>query len=203
MRNCCIRPRPEFTFLEEKLHGPMTPISDLTAFKRCLFGIAGHATVARQRDHLFRPQSCWLLQYYYIRVATPYKHRDLNFFRYFSCPWSSITLSRCRCHKAKKLSRAQLCTLDTDITCKEEEELHLGQCLAQTLPPPTGEGNEMVVFAYASCRVQKPLRPEPVPVHPVVALKVRNGSLFHSYKQSVYPDNVPTIFPDEPKPIAD
>ena len=86
MRNCCIRPRPEFTFLEEKLHGPMTPISDLTAFKRCLFGIAGHATVARQRDHVFKPQSCWLLQYYYIRVATPYKHRDLNFFRYFSCP---------------------------------------------------------------------------------------------------------------------
>ena len=45
-------------------------------------------------------------------VATPSSHRALIFFLYFfSCPWGSmysITLSRCRCRKAKQLSRAQL-----------------------------------------------------------------------------------------------
>ena len=32
---------------------------------------AGHATILpRQRDHVFRPQTCFLFQYYYIDVAT-------------------------------------------------------------------------------------------------------------------------------------
>ena len=39
-------------------------------------------------------------------LAAPSWHRDLNIFLIFSCP-----LSRCRCHKAKHLSRAQLCIL--------------------------------------------------------------------------------------------
>ena len=44
-------------------------------------------------------------------VATPFRHRDLNIFRIFTIYWSSITLSRCRCHEAKKIFRAQLCIL--------------------------------------------------------------------------------------------
>ena len=35
-----------------------------------VLGRAGHATLLLQpRDHIFRPQSCWLLQYYYIWCA--------------------------------------------------------------------------------------------------------------------------------------
>jgi hypothetical protein len=33
------------------------------------------------------------------------------------------------------------------ITCKEEEEFHLGKSLAKTLPLPRGEGDEMVIFS--------------------------------------------------------
>ena len=35
------------------------------------------------------------------------RHLDRNIFRILSCPRGSITLSRCRCRKAKKLSHAQ------------------------------------------------------------------------------------------------
>ena len=52
---------------------------------------------------------CSLLHYVYIRCGYPLIHRDLNIFRTFSCPWSPITLSCCRCREAKHLSRAQLC----------------------------------------------------------------------------------------------
>ena len=42
---------------------------------------SGHATIlSRQRDHVFRPQSCYLLQYYCISLGTPSRHRDLNIF---------------------------------------------------------------------------------------------------------------------------
>ena len=59
---------------------------------------AGHATtLLRQHDHVFRPQSWWLLHYYYIR------HRDLNIFRIFLVPEALL-----RCREAKTLSRAQL-----------------------------------------------------------------------------------------------
>ena len=41
--------------------------------------------LSRQRDHVFRPQSCLLLQYYYILccVPTPSRRRVLNIFSYF------------------------------------------------------------------------------------------------------------------------
>ena len=72
---------------------------------------AGHATMlTRQRDHVFRPQSCLLLQYYYIWCGyTPSGHRDLNRFQKISGPWGSFTLLRCPCREAIKLSSAQLC----------------------------------------------------------------------------------------------
>ena len=38
-------------------------------------------TAATMFYHVFRPQSCWLLHYYYIVLATPSRHRDLNIFR--------------------------------------------------------------------------------------------------------------------------
>ena len=41
-----------------------------------------------------------------------FKHRGLKIFNTFSCLRSSITLSRCCCREAKKLSRAQLCLED-------------------------------------------------------------------------------------------
>ena len=57
---------------------------------------AGHPTIlSRLRDHVSRPQSCSLLQYYYIYLATPSRHLDLDIFRIYSCPRGSITLSRC------------------------------------------------------------------------------------------------------------
>ena len=64
---------------------------------------AGHATtLSRLRDHIFRPQYCWLL---YITsrcvVATTFRYRGLNIFRIFSCHNSFISLLRCRCRKAK------------------------------------------------------------------------------------------------------
>ena len=72
---------------------------------------AGHATILpRQHDHVFRPQNCLLLQYYYFCCGNSInRHWDQNIFRIFSGPWGSITLSRCRCREAKKLLRAQLC----------------------------------------------------------------------------------------------
>ena len=49
---------------------------------------AGHATLLpRQRDDVFRSQSCLLLPNYYIFiVATPSRHRDLNIYAIFSVP---------------------------------------------------------------------------------------------------------------------
>ena len=80
---------------------------------KLLFCRAGHAKILpRQCGHVFEPQSCVLLQYYYISifgVATPSRHRDLNIFQIFSGPCGSITLSCCRCHEANKLLRAPLC----------------------------------------------------------------------------------------------
>ena len=65
---------------------------------------AGHATTLPwRRDHV---RYCIMSIFV---VATPLIHRDLNIFRTFSCPWSPITLSCCRCREAKHLSRAQLC----------------------------------------------------------------------------------------------
>ena len=48
-------------------------------------------------------------------VATPSRHRDLNIFQFFSGSCGSITLSRCCCREAIKLSRAQLCKLLTQV----------------------------------------------------------------------------------------
>ena len=48
-------------------------------------------------------------------VATTFRHRALKIFRILSCIWSSITLSRCRCRKAYKLSRAH-CPLPSSGT---------------------------------------------------------------------------------------
>ena len=73
----------------------MTPISDLTAFKRCLFGIAGHATVARQRDHVFRPQSCWLLQYYSITIFVWLLHINTETLTFFDIFLVLEALSHC------------------------------------------------------------------------------------------------------------
>ena len=61
-----------------------------------------------KRDHVSRPQSCYLLQYYYIYLATQSRHLDLNIFQICSCPGGSSTLLHCRCREAKKLSLAQL-----------------------------------------------------------------------------------------------
>ena len=68
---------------------------------------AGRAKIlSRHRGHVFRPQSCLLLKYYYIWCGyTPSRHRDLNTFWIFSGPWGSIL----RCREAIKLSCAQLC----------------------------------------------------------------------------------------------
>ena len=63
--------------------------------------------VCRQRDHVFRPQMYWF-GYCIITtfvVATPSRHRDLDIFQIFSCPFGCIKLSRCRCHEAKKTCR--------------------------------------------------------------------------------------------------
>ena len=76
------------------------------------FARAGQqTTIRRQRDLVFRPQNCWLQHYTryrylatYIRcglVATSFRHRGRNIFGIFSCPWSSIPLSRCSCRTAK------------------------------------------------------------------------------------------------------
>ena len=85
--------------------------------KKCTEVRAGHAkTLPRQRDRIFRPQKCCLLHYYWYRVpyyriffvGTVFRQRDHNIFTIFSGPWRSITLSRCRCRHALKLSRANL-----------------------------------------------------------------------------------------------
>ena len=56
---------------------------------------AGHAKIlSRQCDHVFRPQNCYLLQYYCIYLATPCRRRNLNIF-------SNFFLSPCRCSEAK------------------------------------------------------------------------------------------------------
>ena len=42
-------------------------------------GRAGHGTIlSQQRKQIFRPQSCYLSQYYCISLASPSRHRDLN-----------------------------------------------------------------------------------------------------------------------------
>ena len=71
---------------------------------------AGHATtLPRQRGHVFRPNNCCLLQYVFILCGyTPFRHKGLNIFSFFSCHRSSITLSRCHCREANQLSRAQV-----------------------------------------------------------------------------------------------
>ena len=47
---------------------------------------AGHAKIlSRQCDHVFRPQNCYLLQYYCIYLATPCRRRNLNIFSNFFC----------------------------------------------------------------------------------------------------------------------
>ena len=87
-----------------------------------IFVSAGHATtLPRQRDHLFRPQSCWLWHscYTVLVVATPFRHRDIDIFWILCCLWSSITLSRCRFHEAQKLSRAQFCIFKTKMLQNE------------------------------------------------------------------------------------
>ena len=61
-------------------------------------------------------------------------------------------------------------------TCKEEEELHLCQCLAQTLPLPNGEWNEVVVFFHLACSIQESLWPKLHAINPVVTLN-RIGTL--------------------------
>ena len=67
----------------------------------------------RQCDHTSSPKSCWLLhysmsiQYTYTVFATPFWHQGFKFFCFFSCHWSSITMSRCR--EANKVQRAQFC----------------------------------------------------------------------------------------------
>ena len=68
---------------------------------------AGHATtLPRQRDHVFMPQSCWILHFYFyycIFVASSSsRNRDLNIFPIFSCPcrlYYSVALSCCRAAK--------------------------------------------------------------------------------------------------------
>ena len=72
---------------------------------------AGHATIlSRQRDHVFSPQSCYLLQYYSICLATSIWTPKSKYFSNFL--WSLrfyyvVALSHCRGREAKKLSRAQ------------------------------------------------------------------------------------------------
>ena len=57
----------------------------------------------------------------YVYTRCGYSTEDI--FRIFSCLWSCITLSHCRCWEAYKLSRAQLCiaitleSLHTDFFC--------------------------------------------------------------------------------------
>ena len=55
-------------------------------------------------------------------------------------------------------------------TCKEEEELHLCQGLAQTLPLPNGEWNEVVVFFHLACSIQEALWAKLCAINPVVTL---------------------------------
>ena len=76
---------------------------------------AGHATIlSRQRDHVFSPQSCYLLQYYSICLATPSGHRNLNIFQIFYGPWGSITLSRCRIVVVAKLKNCRVPSSDNN-----------------------------------------------------------------------------------------
>ena len=62
-------------------------------------------------------------------------------------------------------------------TCKEEEELHLCQCLTQTLPLPNGEWNEMVIFFHMACSIQESLWAKLHTINPVITLKRK---CFHS-----------------------
>ena len=79
------------------------------AGNNCYTRRGGRATIlSRQRDHVFRPQSCLLLQHYstIFVVDTPSRHRDLIMFRIFSGLWGSITLS-CILIVALSLSRSK------------------------------------------------------------------------------------------------
>ena len=59
-------------------------------------------------------------------VAAPFLDtKAFTFFVFFSCLWSSITLSRCRCRKAKKVSHAQLCRSDVKNGSTEVMEEHI------------------------------------------------------------------------------
>ena len=76
---------------------------------------SGHATIlSRQRDHVFSPQSCYLLQYYSICLATPSGHRNLNIFQIFYGPCGSITLSRCRIVVVAKLKNCRVPSNDNN-----------------------------------------------------------------------------------------
>ena len=60
---------------------------------------------------------------------------------------------------------------------EEEEELGLGQGLAQTLPLANREGNEVLVPLDISRLIQEPLRPEHLSITPVVTWQVM-GNIF-------------------------
>ena len=69
--------------------------------------------LSRQRDHVFRPQSCLLLQHYstIFVVDTPSRHRDLIMFRIFL--WSLrlyyvVVYSRCRVIVVTKLKNCRV-----------------------------------------------------------------------------------------------
>ena len=56
---------------------------------------AGHAAILpRQCDHVFRPQSCLLLQYYYICCGYSIKTQRPKYLSIFSGSLGSFTLSR-------------------------------------------------------------------------------------------------------------
>ena len=108
----------------------LKPRSDIC--HRYLFR-AGHATILlRQRDHVFRPHSCLVLQYCCICCA-PSRHWDLNIFQIFSGPWDSIMLSRCRCHEAKTLSRAQLWANLIALLIKKNKFVYRKKCSSLAL----------------------------------------------------------------------
>ena len=61
---------------------------------------ARHATtLPRQRDHVFRPQNCWLMHYVYSRYSHSFRHRNLSIFHIF-VGWKKlynvVELSLCR-----------------------------------------------------------------------------------------------------------
>ena len=85
------------------------PINKSWVDEESLVSRAGHATtLPRQSDQKIVDNDL-ICTVYSLWLLITFRHRDLSNCRIFSWPWSSITLSRCRCREAKQLPCAQPC----------------------------------------------------------------------------------------------